>query len=117
MDVTDVIIRYDIEEVRLAPARRRFIANSLKECLSNGMRHGGAKAFYVGLSQSDGSVCLTVSDNGCGLPQDFKEGFGIRGIREKAAQFGGGIVFESESGDGCEINIKIRTDENQGDKE
>lgn len=117
MDGTDVIIRYDIEDISLSHDRRRFIVNSLKECLSNGMRHGGAKAFYVGLSASDGTVCLTVSDNGSGLPQDFKEGFGIRGIREKAAQFGGAIVFESESGDGCEINIKIKADENQGEKE
>ncbi|MDE7076006.1 MAG: sensor histidine kinase [Clostridia bacterium] len=117
MDGTDIIVRYDICETGLAPDRRRFIANSLKECLSNGMRHGGAKAFYVELSENDGFVTLTVSDNGCGLPQDFKEGFGIRGIREKAAQFGGGIVFESESGDGCEINVKIKSVENQGEKE
>lgn len=117
MDGTDVIIRYDIEDIQLAPNRRRFISNSLKECLSNGMRHGGAKAFYVEFAAGEGNVCLTVSDNGCGLPQDFKEGFGIRGIREKAAQLGGGIVFESESGDGCEINIKIKADDGQGEKE
>ena len=52
-------------------------------------------------------LCLTVSDNGCGLPDNFKEGFGLRGIREKAVNFGGGIVYESESGDGCESKITI----------
>lgn len=117
MDGTDVIVRYDVSDIALVPDRRRFVVNSLKECLSNGMRHGGAKAFYVELSENDGIVCLTVSDNGSGLPQDFKEGFGIRGIREKAAQLGGGIVFQSESGDGCEIKIKIKREENQGEKE
>ncbi|MDE6373651.1 MAG: sensor histidine kinase, partial [Clostridia bacterium] len=108
MDGTGVKIRCDIGDVSLAGDRRRFIANSLKECLSNGMRHGGADAFYVEFSEDGGEVCLTVSDNGKGLPEDFKEGFGIRGVREKAAAFGGGIVFESESGDGCEIKITIK---------
>ena len=107
MDGTDIKIRYDIAEIVLAGDRRRFIANSLKECLSNGMRHGGAGAFYVELSESGDKVVLTVSDNGSGLPDDFKEGYGLRGIREKAAAFGGGIVFESEPGDGCEIKITI----------
>ncbi len=109
MDGADVKIRCDIGDLELAADRRRFIANSLKECLSNGIRHGGANAFYVEFGASGDGVCLTVSDNGSGLPDDFKEGFGIRGIREKATAFGGGIVFESESGDGCEIKITIKT--------
>ena len=48
-----------------------------------------------------------MSDNGSGLPADFKEGYGLRGIREKAAALGGGIVYESEPDDGCEIKITI----------
>lgn len=107
IDGTDVKIRFDIADLNLAGDRRRFICNSLKECLSNGMRHGGAGAFYVELAEEGGKVVLTVSDNGGGLPEDFKEGYGLKGIREKAAAFGGGIVYESESGDGCEITITI----------
>lgn len=111
MDGTDVKIRYDIADLNLSNERRRFICNSLKECFSNGMRHGGAGAFYVELSETDGKVVLTVSDNGEGLPDDFKEGYGLRGIREKAAAFGGGIVYESERGDGLEIKITIEKGE------
>ncbi|MCM1546502.1 MAG: sensor histidine kinase [Clostridiales bacterium] len=107
MDGTDVKIRFDIADVQLSGDRRRFICNSLKECFSNGIRHGGASAFYVELAETDGKAVLTVSDNGEGLPEDFKEGYGLRGIREKAAAFGGGIVYESERGDGCEIKIAI----------
>ncbi|MDE7380225.1 MAG: sensor histidine kinase [Clostridia bacterium] len=107
MGGTDVKIRYSIADLTFPQDRRRFIANSLKECLANGMRHGGANAFYVELEDNGGEVVLTVSDNGSGLPSDFKEGFGLRGIREKAKAFGGGIVFESEEGDGCEIKITI----------
>lgn len=110
MDGTGVKIRCALDDVQLAGVKRRFIANSLKECLANGMRHGGASAFYVELSSEAGVLCLTVSDNGCGLPDNFKEGFGLRGIREKAVNFGGGIVYESECGDGCEIKITINAE-------
>lgn len=110
MDGTGVKIRCALDDVQLAGVKRRFIANSLKECLANGMRHGGASAFYVELSSEAGVLSLTVSDNGCGLPDNFKEGFGLRGIREKAVNFGGGIVYESESGDGCEIKITINAE-------
>lgn len=107
MDGTDIIIRYDLTDVSLPYDKRRFIANSLKECLANGMRHGGATAFYVELALHENDVVLTVSDNGTGLPADFKEGFGLRGVREKAAGFGGGIVLESEEGEGMEITITL----------
>lgn len=111
IDGTDVKIRFDVADLNLAGDKRRFICNSLKECLSNGIRHGEASAFYVELAEVDKNVVLTVSDNGGGLPEDFKEGYGLRGIREKAAAFGGGIVYESESGDGCEIKITIERGE------
>ncbi|MDE7086674.1 MAG: sensor histidine kinase [Clostridia bacterium] len=110
MDGTDVKIRYDIADLQLGWDKRRFIANSLKELLSNGMRHGEASAFYVELASDGGEVILTVSDNGCGLPPDFKEGFGLKGIREKATAFGGSIIFESVEDDGCEIKIFIKDD-------
>ncbi|MGN0804611.1 MAG: histidine kinase [Candidatus Coproplasma sp.] len=114
-DGTGVNIRFSLEEVELPWEERRFIANCLKECLTNGVRHGGANAFYVELTNNEGRVCLTVSDNGKGLPPDYKEGFGIRGMREKATAFGGGVVIESEEDDGCEIKI-IVLDGKEADK-
>lgn len=107
IDGTDINVRYDLTDVSLPYDKRRFIANSLKECLANGMRHGGANAFYVEFAADGEYVTLTVSDNGTGLPSDFKEGFGLRGLREKAVGFGGGIVIESEEGEGAEIKVSL----------
>lgn len=107
MDGTDIKVRYDIADISLPYVKRRFFANSLKECLANGMRHGGADAFYVEFTADEQFVTLTVSDNGTGLPEDFKEGFGLKGMREKAAGFGGGVVYESEKGEGAEVKIAL----------
>lgn len=118
MDGTEVKIRSDIGDFELDGERSRFLTNSLKECIANGLRHGGATAFYIELKEEDGDVVLTVSDNGSGLPDDFKEGFGIKGIREKAQAFGGTIYCESESGDGVEMTVRIPAvnKENKGEK-
>ena len=113
MDGTDVKIRYDLDEIELSDDIRRFILNSFKELLANGMRHGHATAFYVEFGGEGDKVYLTVSDNGYGLPEDFKEGFGLRGIREKAASFGGTIEYDSESGDGCEIKITVKASDKE----
>lgn len=107
MDGTDVKIRSDIIDVDLPADRRRFVCNCLKECLSNGIRHGGASAFYVELKRDEKQVTLIVSDNGSGLEPDFKEGYGIRGMREKAATYGGDISYESEQGEGVEVSIRV----------
>lgn len=109
MDGTGVNIRSDIADADLPWERRHFIINSLKECLANGIRHGNANAFYVEIALDGDEVVLTVSDNGCGLPNNFKEGFGIKGIREKATAFGGKMMLASEEGDGCEVKIAIKT--------
>ncbi|MGN0807502.1 MAG: sensor histidine kinase [Candidatus Coproplasma sp.] len=111
MDGTDVTVRSDISDVELSWEKRHFILNSLKECLANGIRHGGATAFYVEFGQDGENVFLTVTDNGCGLPADFKEGFGLKGIREKATAYGGKLVVESDPDDGCEVKIIIHNED------
>ncbi|MDE7301163.1 MAG: hypothetical protein K2N47_03240, partial [Clostridia bacterium] len=111
MDGTDIVVRYNIDDAEMDNARRRFLVSSLKECFSNGIRHGGATAFYVEFSVEEDAATLMVSDNGTGLKDDFKEGFGLKGIRERATAFGGSIVIASEEDDGCEIKIIIKAAE------
>lgn len=110
MDGTDVKVRSDIDDAEVSIYGRRFLANSLKECFANGLRHGKATAFYVELKANRGEVTLIVSDNGTGLSEDFKEGYGIRGMRDSAAALGGSIRYESEDGEGFEMYIRLPED-------
>lgn len=104
---TDINIRSDVEDLTLPPQERVFITNSLKEGLSNGMRHGGATAFYVELSKQDDSVTFILSDNGCGVTGTVKEGFGLSGMRRRTEELNGNIAFSSEDGEGFEIKIVL----------
>lgn len=111
IDGTDIKARYDLDDVQPAAEVYRFIVNSIKELLSNGIRHGKATAFYVELKKRAGELTLLVSDNGAGVKGRIKEGFGLRGIREKAESLGGGVALSSESGEGFEINITLPFDD------
>ncbi len=107
MDGTDIKIRTDLDDPDVTEDEFRLLDNGVKEALSNGMRHGGATAFYIELKQTGGEIELLVSDNGTGLGTEFKEGFGLRGMREKAEALGGRLSVSGEEGDGCELMLVI----------
>lgn len=105
IDGTDVKVRYDLDISQPSQEVYRFIVNTVKELLANGIRHGNATAFYVELKESERFITLLVSDNGAGVKGEIKEGFGLKGIREKAATLNGRCCFTSEEGEGFEVKI------------
>ncbi len=107
IDGTNIKARYDLDDVQPDSETYRFIVNSLKELLSNGIRHGKATAFYVELKNRREEITLLVSDNGEGVKGEIKEGFGLKGMREKAEGMGGKITLSSEEGEGFEIEITL----------
>ncbi len=107
IDGTELKIRCDLEEVSVEGEQALFLCNSVKECLANGIRHGKATAFYIELKNVFSEVSLLISDNGCGVAGEIKEGFGLKGMREKAEAFGGRCDFSSDSGEGFEVEISL----------
>ena len=113
IDGTELKIRTDLEDVSTDSERARFITNAVKECLANGIRHGGATAFYIEMKKSFSDLTLLISDNGRGVEGDVKEGFGLRGIREKVEKLGGRCSFSGEADEGFEVEISLPTGDKQ----
>lgn len=110
-DGTDITVRYEIEEVSLCEAKRRFFTNALKEGISNGLRHGGATAFWFELRQQGRKVNFLLSDNGTGFDKKtFREGFGLAGMRKRAELMGGKVKFDGEENEGFEIHVTLPAD-------
>lgn len=110
-DGTDIAIRYDVDEISLCEAKHRFFCNALKEGISNGLRHGGATAFYFELKETGNEIRFLLSDNGCGTSLSaLKAGFGLKGMLSHAESFGGSVSFETEEGDGFELRITLPAD-------
>lgn len=113
MDGTEIVIRSNIDEVELCQTKRRFICNTLKEGISNGLRHGGATAFYFSFQKQDRCVEFLLNDNGSGVHGGVKEGFGLSGMRKRAESLGGTVWFDSEEGDGFEIRLQLPLDQKE----
>jgi PAS domain S-box-containing protein len=63
-----------------------------QESLTNVAKYAGATEVFVRLERSGSSVVLEIADNGCGLPEDFRQratAHGISGMQQRAARFKG----------------------------
>lgn len=107
IDGTEFKIRYEIDDIQVDEAVFRFIVNSVKECLANGIRHGKATAFYIEIKHIKGKIEILISDNGVGVDGEIKEGFGLKGLKERAEVFGGRCAFASEADEGFEVQISL----------
>ena len=107
-DGTGIKIRYAIEEIAVSDEYHRFICNTLKEGISNGLRHGGATAFWFELRTNGEKIEFLLSDNGVGAATaTLKEGLGLFGMKERTKKLGGEIAFSSEEGEGFEIFLSL----------
>lgn len=69
----------------------------LQESLTNSVRHGSATKIEIELDYSETSVSFSIKDNGRGS-ENIKEGFGMKGIRERVEDFKGSVEFQSHDG-------------------
>ena len=107
-DGTGLTVRSKIDDLELTEEAERFIANTLREGISNGVRHGGSTAFLFELRDMGNYIEFLLSDNGRGIEQkQFKEGFGLSGMRAKAEAWGGMVHYSSEPGEGFEIRLSL----------
>ncbi len=110
-DGTGITIRSEIEEITVSPAKSRFLCNTLKEGISNGLRHGGATAFWFELKTEDDKLNFLLSDNGKGVQTDkLALGFGLNSMKERARSLGGEVSVSSEAGEGFELRLTLPTD-------
>jgi len=78
-----------------------------QESLTNISKHAHATAVTVELQQT-GLIYLLIEDNGKGFnPNQNTTGFGLQGMRERAAAVGGQLTVQSQLGKGCSISVSL----------
>ncbi len=92
---------------RLRPRARADLFLFYKECLVNISRHSGATQYTTHLSAGPKEVCLTIKDNGQGVPIDVKDGIPPSLLR-RAWLLRGKISVEGQGSDGTSINLKVK---------
>ena len=74
---------------------KRVVFGVAHNSMTNVYRHAAASRVTVDLCYRPSSVCLTVSDDGCGLPADYAgRGHGFRNMRLELSRVGGRLFVE-----------------------
>ena len=82
-----------------------------QEALTNALRHSQANSIVVELSFTVGELLLSVSDDGRGFTDDGllrKDGFGLNGMRERAALIGAHLTVTSQPNAGTRVDLVWR---------
>jgi two-component system sensor histidine kinase UhpB len=84
-----------------------------QEALNNVVRHANARQVELTLAREDGLVCLSVTDDGDGIPPTQLDagpaglGSGIRFMRERALLVGARVTVRAGAGGGTEVSLKV----------
>jgi two-component system, NarL family, sensor histidine kinase UhpB len=83
----------------------------VQECLSNAVRHGAPKSIAVSLRHetADGrdEAVVIVADDGHGIAETPKRGYGLLGMGERVRALGGTLDFENRPGEGLTVTARI----------
>ena len=100
-------IRFAVEgsQTRVGPDAESALAMGLREAVTNVHRHAQATRVDVNLVARDGTVELSVHDNGRG--GIASRGNGLAGMEERLAALGGSLTLTSEPGRGTVLRMRV----------
>lgn len=86
-----------------------MLAWTVREGVTNVIRHSRAQQCTIRLGYQDNGVSLSLSDDGQGAAKDAgdAEGNGLRGLRERARELGGTCVAERQADGGFRLNVTL----------
>jgi signal transduction histidine kinase len=96
----------DVSE-ELPEEHKTCIYRIVQEALHNIVQHAGAHSVNVTVRQQDGSLSVTVRDDGKGFDPHRQRGMGLLGIEERVGHLGGTLTVESQPGHGTTLHVKL----------
>jgi len=103
-------IKVHPEDMSLDPDLSTTLFRIFQETLTNISRHADATVVQAQLKATAKKVQLTVKDNGRGITTDQRHkphSFGLLGIRERVANWGGEVKITGQEGKGTTVHVTI----------
>ncbi|MBF0622184.1 MAG: PAS domain S-box protein [Magnetococcales bacterium] len=100
------IIKPGSPNIRMDERRETVLFRIAQEALTNITRHANAESVSVALLLEKQRIVLTIKDDGKGFAPEIMlntNSFGIRGMVERARQYGGDVTVRSAIGKGAQI--------------
>ncbi len=109
---TAIFMEIDTDDVEIPPDTEINIFRIIQEGINNILKHSSASEAIIKLKKVKENIYLEISDNGEGFDNKKEkkqnaafEGFGLKGIAERATMLGG--TFQVNSKKGVETTLKI----------
>ncbi len=105
----DLVWKLSTNAEYLSPHLAEAAYRLTREAVANAIKHAQAKTVRITAKLTASRVILAVQDDGRGFdPDDLPEGhFGVIGMRERAAAYGGKCEIESSSGQGTTVKFSL----------
>jgi signal transduction histidine kinase len=102
----------NVQESQVPDPLKIVIYRILQEALNNMAKYSQANLVHLSLEVSDGSLELTVKDNGVGFDvaqvrssSQFRRGLGLASMKERTDLSGGAFSIESKKGQGTTVHV------------
>jgi two-component system sensor histidine kinase DesK len=118
LQAAGIAVRFETEELPLAPVADALIAWMVREGVTNVMRHSHATECTIRIGQAGAEVYAEIVDDGVGAAAGATPdeggaeggppgGFGLRGLAERVASLGGAVVAGPLPDGGYRLRITL----------
>jgi signal transduction histidine kinase len=112
--VRDAGLRVDLsvegEQAEVPPTVSLTTFRIVQESLTNVVRHAQARSVQVSLTYNTADLTLSITDDGIGSPAQPQTGFGLIGMRERAAAIGGRFTAGDHPAGGYQVVAALPTE-------
>jgi signal transduction histidine kinase len=92
---------------RVPEQHRTCVYRVVQEALTNCIRHARAGKLSVTVKRDPDSLVVSVADDGVGMGQERRSGFGLRGIEERVRELHGTLVIKTAPAAGTTLEITL----------
>ncbi|MHA7986951.1 sensor histidine kinase [Rathayibacter sp. CAU 1779] len=100
-----VDVRFD--DVELSREQQVVLLRCFQEALANVRKHAMASSVEASLRAADDALVLVVADDGIGVADGIRDGFGLSGMRDRLRTFGGNVTLESAAPAGARLTVTV----------
>lgn len=95
-------------DLMLNSRQKATLERALRESLTNALKHAAPANIEVRISQHDQALTLDVINDGAPVsPTEWREGRGLRGMRQRLAEYGGHVDVKNRPDGGAHLFIHL----------
>jgi signal transduction histidine kinase len=94
-----VLVKTDLPNDKSISERRTgHLMAIIHEAMANAVRHAQAQMVSIQAGVRGEALFVQIQDDGTGIPSEFKDGYGLRNMSDRARLLNGTIKFENNKG-------------------